>query len=181
MTITAEHVRATLGAYLDQYPEDKTRLAGLVDLLGRAGDAIASRNTLPGHVTAGAVLLNADGRVLFIEHRALSKWLLPGGHVEPGDVTLAAAALRELEEETGINPAAVELVGEVPVHVDAHVIPESTLKGEPEHWHYDFRFLLSTRAEVSGLQEEEVTGYTWLPAEDIPSAELRYRVAATLS
>ncbi|SFJ73549.1 hypothetical protein [Streptomyces pini] len=37
MTITAEHVRATLGAYLDQYPEDKTRLAGLVDLLGRAG------------------------------------------------------------------------------------------------------------------------------------------------
>lgn len=36
-------------------------------------------------MTAGAALLRPDGRVLTIEHRALCKWLLPGGHVE--DVT----------------------------------------------------------------------------------------------
>ncbi len=182
MTVTAEHVRTTLGAYLERYPQDKADLAGLPALLDQVEDAVGSRHTTPGHVTAGAVLLREeDERVLFIEHRALSKWLLPGGHTEAGDATLAAAALRELTEETGIVPAAVTPADEVPIHVDAHLIPESTLKGEPEHWHYDIRFLFRTRADVGGLQEEEVTGYTWLPAADIPSPALRDRVTAVLS
>ncbi|WTO36408.1 NUDIX domain-containing protein [Streptomyces achromogenes] len=48
----------------------------------------------------GAALVRPDGRVLTIEHRALRKWLLPGGHVEAEDTSLRDAALRELAEET---------------------------------------------------------------------------------
>ncbi|WP_406403626.1 NUDIX domain-containing protein [Streptomyces sp. NBC_00879] len=48
------------------------------------------------------------GRVLHIKHRALNRWLLPGGHLEPDDTSLLAAAQRELTEETGI-PASVVL------------------------------------------------------------------------
>jgi 8-oxo-dGTP pyrophosphatase MutT (NUDIX family) len=41
----------------------------------------------------------------------------PGGRIEPGDATPAAAALRETFEETGIAPDRVELVGTLPPHL----------------------------------------------------------------
>jgi 8-oxo-dGTP pyrophosphatase MutT (NUDIX family) len=37
----------------------------------------------------------------------------PGGRVEPGDASIAAAALREAEEEIGLDPGRVELLGEL--------------------------------------------------------------------
>lgn len=39
---------------------------------------------------------------------------LPGGSIEAGDATSRAAALRETEEETGIDPSQVEILGELP-------------------------------------------------------------------
>jgi 8-oxo-dGTP diphosphatase len=51
-----------------------------------------------------------DGRVLLVERgkgAATGLWSLPGGHIELGE-TAAAAALRELREETGVE---AELVG----------------------------------------------------------------------
>ncbi|MFE2674981.1 NUDIX domain-containing protein [Streptomyces hygroscopicus] len=108
MPITAQHVRETLDAYLANHPDEKDALSVLSEVLDKAGDSIASRKEYRGHVTAGAALLRPDGRVLTIEHRALRKWLLPGGHVEESDATLLGAALRELAEETGISPDQVE-------------------------------------------------------------------------
>lgn len=42
----------------------------------------------------------------------------PGGGVEPGDADRAATALREAQEETGLDPAGVEIFGSLPeVHI----------------------------------------------------------------
>jgi 8-oxo-dGTP pyrophosphatase MutT (NUDIX family) len=38
----------------------------------------------------------------------------PGGRVEAADANAAATALREANEETGIDPAAIEIIGELP-------------------------------------------------------------------
>ncbi|MEV6422962.1 NUDIX domain-containing protein [Streptomyces sp. NPDC051662] len=176
MPITAQHVRETVIAYLTEHPDEKDSLSALVRTLDRAGDTIASRKEFRGHVTAAAALLRPDGRVLTVEHRVLGKWLLPGGHVEENDTTLVAAALRELEEETGIAPDHVEPDSGLPLHIEVHSIPANPEKAEPRHLHFDFRFLFRTTTDRVELREEEVTAYSWQFADALTAEPLRSRI-----
>lgn len=178
MPITAQHVRDTLNAYLDQHPEDKDSLTALVAALGDSAETITTRKEFRGHVTAGALLLRPDGRVLLVEHKALSKWLFPGGHLEETDETLMGAALRELAEETGISPELVTPDSPVPLDIDVHPIPANPAKDEPDHQHFDFRFLFRTTADVGSLQAEEVLDYSWQFADTITAEPLRSRLLA---
>ncbi|WP_175409040.1 NUDIX hydrolase [Streptomyces sp. TRM64462] len=179
MAITADHIRTTLTAYLDQHPDEKRELGVLLGLLDD-GDDLTSRKTLPGHVTAGAILIGPDSRILHILHNATQKWLLPGGHLEASDATLLQAAGRELTEETGIPPHVITPDGEIPLHIDAHPINANPAKDEPAHQHFDFRFLFRTTADIGELQTEEVSGATWRNLEELSDAQLRQRVTETL-
>lgn len=178
MPITAQHVRDTVETYLAAHPDEKDALSTLYAVVEKAGDTVASRKEFRGHVTAGAALVRPDGRVLTIEHRALRKWLLPGGHVEDSDTTLRDAALRELAEETGISGDQVQAADDIPLHIDVHSIPANDAKDEPEHLHFDFRFLFRTTADAVELQEEEVTNYSWQFADMLTAEPLRSRVMA---
>ncbi|MGW4271111.1 NUDIX hydrolase [Streptomyces seoulensis] len=179
MTITAGHIRTTIAAYLDEHPEDRRELGFVLGLLDD-GDDLTSRKTLPGHVTAGAVLVGPDGRVLHILHNVTQKWLLPGGHLESSDETLLQAAGRELAEETGIPPHLVIPHNETPLHIDIHPIDANPAKGEPAHQHFDFRFLFRTAADIGELQSEEVSDAVWRTVDAFHDESLGRRVAQAL-
>jgi len=62
-------------------------------------------------VTAGAVVLNDEGRILLLKHvfRPGSGWGIPGGFLEPGEQP-EDAVRRELREETGLELESAEMV-----------------------------------------------------------------------
>jgi 8-oxo-dGTP pyrophosphatase MutT (NUDIX family) len=107
----------------------------------------------PGHLTASAFVLSPErDAVLLILHKKLGIWVQPGGHIEPDDASIEAAARRELAEEVGlVLPEGAE--AEI-FDLDIHAIPAR--KDEPEHEHFDVRFCFVARTRDFSASDEVV-------------------------
>ncbi|MEV5988519.1 NUDIX domain-containing protein [Streptomyces sp. NPDC052051] len=180
MPPTRSHLREAVDTYLDRHPGERAALE-LLTALDSPGDP-CDRATLSGHVTCSAVVIDRDRRVLHIAHKATGLLLAPGGHVEADDRSLMGAALRELREETGIQPGALCLTPQflgTPLDIDVHTIDANPAKGEPAHRHYDFRYafyLVADQPPVLELQEDEVSGALWRPFAEVTSPTVRAKL-----
>lgn len=182
MTITISDIAGTASRYLEAHPAERAGLDPLLAELAAGNEALLSRAGQPGHITCSAAVLDGPGRVLMVRHRVLDMHLIPGGHIEPAaDDSLLDAALRELEEETGVrwrDFASIPDADAAPVDIDLHPIPANPAKDEPDHWHADFRYLIraSRPDQDIVIQEEEVISYSWLP----PALLHHHRLAAKI-
>lgn len=121
----------------------------------------------PGHFTASAFVLDARrSSLLLILHKKLGLWLQPGGHVELGDTGAAAAARREVLEETGVAALEPLLARDELFDLDIHRIPAR--RAELEHEHFDVRFAFVAPDDTL-VQSDEVAGARWIPLGEVSS------------
>ncbi|NDJ56506.1 NUDIX hydrolase [Enterobacteriaceae bacterium 4M9] len=117
------------------------------------------RTTLKGHVTATAFIVDRQREyALMLHHRKLNMWLPPGGHCD-GNADVMNTAIRETQEETGIKQ--VTVVGSDIFDIDIHLIPANSR--EPEHYHYDVRFLMEVdRNTLTEINNDEALKLEWV-------------------
>ena len=148
----------------DEAQED--RRAAYVAHLRSHADGWA-KSCYPDHLTAGALVLSHDGsQVLLNLHRKARRWFAFGGHLEPGDATLADAALREGTEESGLPDLTVD---PEPVHLSLHEVDFCDARGTVRH--LDVRFLARLGDTTEPVISDESLDLRWFPVDDVPTDE----------
>ena len=151
--------------YTLRFPDETERIQPFISFVNAFdGTAMYSRKNFIGHLTASAFIINPQSdSLLLLHHKSLNKWLQPGGHVDEEDSSLVTAALREVEEETGLSSNDVNLVYDLIFDIDSHPIPANARKMEPAHVHHDVRFLFKCSPNnLFKLNKEEATGLEWV-------------------
>jgi len=138
-----------------------------LELLG-AGPVALTRAHRAGHVTASALIVDEQRRVLLCLHGRLGMWMQVGGHCEAADQTLAAAALREATEESGIAGLRLD---PNPIDVDIHPVRCAPTGGEPAgpSYHFDVRFLAVCPPGAVEQISDESADLAWFTADTLPA------------
>lgn len=159
------HRRSTLSkldAYAQRFPGENNTTSRMIEFINSHSDCF-ERELPIGHMTGSAWLLDESlDRALLTHHRKLNRWLQPGGHAD-GQSDIAAVCLREAKEESGLSE--IELVSDALLDIDIHVIPARG--DEPEHRHYDCRFLLRCLGDDAYVVSKESHDLAWIKLSDI--------------
>lgn len=157
-----ERLKEELGRYQPSDSLEARYHASILGLLALGAGVLGRGHFTPGHITASCFILDESSRSLLLHHhRRLDRWLQMGGHLEPGE-TAVAAALREGAEESGL--ADLALVTDDIFDLDVHPIPAG--KGEPDHQHFDVRYLARTRTPAAiALDPSESIRLDWIPLD----------------
>ncbi|GEN26535.1 ADP-ribose pyrophosphatase [Halovibrio variabilis] len=113
-------------------------------------------------VGVGVIITRADGNILLgyrIKAGETPSWCLPGGHVEPGE-TFEVAALRELQEETGIITQQSATIFAIMQQLAANRTAVTAAA----------RVSLADNLAVARLTEPDVfSEWDWFPRSDLPT------------
>jgi len=145
-----DEVRAQILAFIESHPTNAHQ-----------------RSCLEGHLTASAPLLDHTGqRVLLTLHKKLGRWLQLGGHCD-GDANLPHVALREAQEESGIQEIHIEVE---PFDLDIHTIPAR--RDVPEHLHLDVRFVAHAAEGCEAILSDESLDLRWFHLDELTKLDV---------
>lgn len=119
------------------------------------------RTCRAGHLTASTLVVSPErGEVLLTRHALVGRWLQLGGHCEPDDRSLAAAAEREAREESGVDEL---VVTGSPLRLDRHEVSCRRPGGADRLHHLDVQYLaLAPRgADVHAEGEAPLRWFGW--------------------
>lgn len=171
---TKEDILALVARYNHRFPEQQDEVAPLMHFLNQhSGYELINRKNFDGHITTSAFIVNQTGEsLLLLKHKFLGRWLQPGGHVDPTDVTLMASALREACEETGLCEHQMLAMSDGIFDIDSHQIPANPKKEESAHVHHDLRFLFKCIDSTTiSIAVEESTEYRWVTFSELEQGD----------
>ncbi|WP_445276817.1 NUDIX domain-containing protein [Streptomyces sp. DSM 41033] len=111
--------------------------------------------------TADVVVITTDDRVLLVQrgwNPHAGQWALPGGHVDPGETSRAAAA-RELAEETDVYAAPEELT-----QVGTFDGPDRDPRGR----YVTVAYQLTVISTLPAYPGDDAVNVQWWPLSDLP-------------
>ncbi len=163
--VAAAVAAAELAAWQPADADQRALKYALLAYLDARPDA-CDRSCVPGHLTASALVVDAAGEhAVLTLHTRLKRWLQLGGHCEPGDESLVAAALREATEESGISGLTID---PAPLRVDVH--PLTCSLGVPTR-HLDVQFLVRAPAGAEPVMSDESDDLRWWPLGALPAGD----------
>ncbi|WP_299555334.1 RNA pyrophosphohydrolase [uncultured Tateyamaria sp.] len=137
---------------------------------------------LPYRKNVGVMVMNGDGLVWVGQRRDRYKeaWQMPQGGVDKGE-DARTAALRELEEETSISAALVDVVAEtadwLPYELPHDLIPQlwkGKYRGQKQKW-----FLLRFNGSDDQIDLEtahpEFSTWKWMSPAELPDAIVPFK------
>lgn len=142
--------------------------------------------SLPYRPCAGFMLVNREGLVFVgerIDASAQDFWQMPQGGIDPGEDE-AAAALRELAEETGIGPDLVEVIArsarphlyDLPAELLGKVW-KGRYRGQEQHWFLG-RFLgEDSDIDLAAHHPPEFKAWRWVEPEALPRLIIPFKRA----
>jgi 8-oxo-dGTP pyrophosphatase MutT (NUDIX family) len=167
-------------ALAEYEPGDATEavdLARIADLMSRSVDPW-SRDT-PLHLTASAVIVHPPtARVLLRWHERQLAWLQVGGHADPGETDPLQIALREGQEETGLNDLAA---WPDPTLRHVVIVPVPAKGDDPAHEHADLRYVLATDNPDAARPERPQAPVRWFSLPEAIEATTEINLRQTLA
>ncbi len=156
ITMHKEQLRILLENY-EPTAEEMTTKERMLRFLHEHDDCF-ERQLACGHFTASAWLVSKDlSKALLMHHAKLNIWVQLGGHAD-GESNLLEVAIKEAQEESGI--IAIEPITTQIFDIDIHTIPAKGM--DPEHEHFDVRFLLRVTTDQQPIKNAESKELRWI-------------------
>ncbi|MBK1879612.1 NUDIX hydrolase [Pelagicoccus mobilis] len=151
-----------LEGYAARWPGESETCERFLEFVRRNEDCF-ERSLQEGHVTGSAWLVNRAGtHVLLTHHRKLGAWFQLGGHAD-GESDVSRVALQEALEESGLSE--LSLLDEAIFDIDIHLIPAR--KADPDHYHFDVRFVVQATGSEAFQVSEESLDLAWVEIDSI--------------
>lgn len=137
---------------------------------------------LPYRKNVGVMVMNADGLVWVGQRRDRYQdaWQMPQGGIDKGE-DARTAALRELEEETSISAALVDVVAEtadwLPYELPHDLIPQlwkGKYRGQKQKW-FLLRFTGSDDQIDLETAHPEFSAWKWMTPAELPEAIVPFK------